>query len=143
MSALTNYAENLLIDWWYRGQTRSAPSTRRFRLYTAAPGEAGGGTEVSGGSYAPVSVTCNATNWTATNGGTGATSSGTGGQTENVNAITFPAPSGANWGTVSHMATDDNSTNILEYAALTTPRVIDDGDAAPEFAAGAYTFTLA
>jgi hypothetical protein len=142
MSALTNYAENLIIDWWYRGQTRSAPTTRRFRLYTAAPGETGGGTEVTGGNYAPVSVTANATNWAATNGGTGTTSSGTGGETSNLVAITFPAPT-ANWGAVTHMATDDGSTNILEYAALTASRTINNGDAAPEFAIGAYTFTIA
>jgi hypothetical protein len=142
MSSLTNYAENYLIDWYYRGQTRTQIATRRFRLYTANPGETGGGTEVTGGSYAAVSVTANATNWAATNGGTGTTSSGTGGQTSNLTAITFPAPT-ANWGTVTGMATDDNSTNMLEYGTLTTPRVINNGDAAPSFPIGSYTFTFA
>lgn len=142
MANLTNYAENLLIDWWFRGQSRTAPSTRRWRLYTANPGETGGGTEVAGGSYAPVSVVCNATNWSATNGGTGTTSSGTGGQTSNLAAITFPAPT-ANWGTITGIASDDNSTNMLEYGTLTTPRTVNNGDAAPEIPISSLSFTLA
>ncbi|MFN9577281.1 MAG: hypothetical protein ACK53T_17645 [Planctomycetota bacterium] len=142
MANWTDYSENQLIDWYYRGQTRTAPTTRRFRLYTAAPGETGGGTEVSGGSYAAVSVTCNATNFAATQGGTSATSTGTGGQTNNVAAITFAAPT-ANWGTVTHTACDDGGANLLEYGTLTTARTINNGDAAPVFAAAAWTFTIA
>jgi len=142
MANLTNYAENYFIDWYYRGQTRAQITTRRFRLYTANPGEAGGGTEVTGGAYAPVAVVCNATNFAATQGGTAATSSGTGGQTSNLGAITFPAPT-ANWGTVTGVATDDNGANMLEFSALTTPRVVNNGDAAPSFPIGSYTFTAA
>jgi hypothetical protein len=141
MSSLTNYAENYLVDWYYRGQTRTQITTRRFRLYTANPGETGGGTEVSGGSYAAVSVTCNASNFAATNGGTGSTSSGTGGLTSNLGAITYPAPT-ANWGTITGMATDDGGSNMLEYGTLTTPRVVNNGDAAPNFPIGNFTFTI-
>jgi hypothetical protein len=105
-------------------------------LYTAAPGETGGGTEVTGGSYARVAVPPADANWAAPSGGNGVTS--------NVNAATFPAPT-ANWGVVTHTAEVDRSAagNIEMYGALTTPKTINNGDAAPSFASSAFAVTFA
>ena len=105
-------------------------------LYTAAPGETGGGTEVTGGSYARVAIAPADANWAATSGGNGLTS--------NVADATYPAPTAA-WGTVTHMSVLDRLTvgNFLVYGALTTSRIINSGDAAPKFAATALTVTVA
>ena len=147
MSNLTNYAENKVIDALMRGQSLGAPATLYFALLTAASNaEAGTVTEVSGGSYARVGVTASTTNFAGTqSAGSTTASSGTGGQTSNNGAITFPAPSGANWGTVTHWAIYDASTsgNAWVVASLTTPKTINDGDAAPSFAIGAMTLTAA
>jgi hypothetical protein len=144
MAALSDYLENKLIDFLLRGQTFTAPTTVYVGLLTAAPSDTGGGTEVSGGSYARVSVASSLANWAGTqSSGSTAASSGTGGTTSNNNAITFPAPT-ASWGVVTHMAVYDASTagNLLFYAALGTSKTINNGDAAPSFAAAQLTFQL-
>lgn len=144
MSNMSDFLENELIDHLFRGGAYTAPATLYFALFTAAPSDAGGGTEVTGGSYARVAVTPNSTNFANTqNSGTGA-STGTGGQTSNLTAITFPAPT-ANWGVVTHFGVFDASTsgNLLAHAALTASKTVNNGDAAPSFGAGAFTFTFA
>lgn len=146
MSSLSDYLENKLVDHVLRGQTLTPPATLYVALFTAAPSDAGGGTEVSGGAYARVTVTGSLANWAGTqSAGSTTASTGTGGQTSNNAAVTFPAPSGANWGAVTHFGIFDASTagNLLFWAALTTPKTINDGDAAPSFAAGALTVTFA
>jgi hypothetical protein len=144
MSALTNYAENMIVDHRYRGRTWTKPTAIWFALFTAMPGEAGGGTEVTGGSYARVNLAPSNTNYTATQGGTSGDSSGTSGQTTNAVAITFPAPT-ANWGTVIGMAEMDASTagNMWLYAPLTVNKTVNNGDPAPSFPIGAYASTVA
>lgn len=144
MAALSNYLENGIIDWLLRGQTFTPPATVYVALLTAAPSDAGGGTEVSGGSYARVSVTSNMTNWAGTqSAGSTTASSGTGGTTSNNGTITFPTPT-ANWGTVTHFALYDASTsgNLLIWAALTASKTVNNGDAAPSFAAASLTFQI-
>ena len=145
MSAATDYLENKIIDWLLRGQSFTPPATVYVGLFTAAPSDSGGGTEVSGGSYARVGVGSSLANWAGTqSAGSTTASSGTGGQTSNNGAITFPAPT-ANWGTVSHFGLFDASTagNLLLQAALTDPKTINNGDPAPAFAIGTLTLTLA
>jgi hypothetical protein len=112
-------------------------------LLTAAPTDAGGGTEVSGGSYARVPVASTLANWAGTqSAGSTTSSSGTGAQTSNNAAITFPSPTG-NWGVVSHFGIYDSLTsgNLLYWAALTASKTVNNGDAAPSFAIGALTIT--
>lgn len=105
-------------------------------LFTAAPSDSGGGTEVSGGSYARVAVAPADANWSAPDA--------TGGLTDNVAAITFPAPT-ANWGQATHFGIFDRATggNLLIWGALTTPKTINNGDPAPSFPIGALDITLA
>lgn len=144
-TALSNFWENELIDHLFRARSYTAPTDIYFALYTAAPGETGGGTEVSGGSYARVQVACGFANFEGTGGETtNADSAGTGGATQNRNAITFPAPS-ANWGVASHFAGLDASTsgNFYFYGALAAAKTINNGDPAPSFAAGDFDFSLA
>lgn len=142
MAALSDYLENKILDHVLRAVSYTAPATTYVALLTAAPSDSGGGTEVSGGSYARVGVTSGSGGWTNTqNSGTGA-SSGTDGTIENAATISFPTPS-AGWGTVTHFGVYDASTsgNLLFYAALTASKTINSGDSV-SFAAGALSLQI-
>lgn len=144
MSAMSDYLENKLVDLLFRAQALSAPSTLYIGLLTAAPSDSGGGTEVSGNSYARVAVTSSLANWAGTqSAGSTTASSGTGGQTSNNASITFPTPSG-NWGTVSHFGIYDASSsgNLLFHGALAVAKTINQGDTV-SFPAGSLTVTFA
>lgn len=139
MSAKSDYIENKIIDWFFRAQAFTPPATMYVGLLTSAPSDSGGGTEVSGGSYARVAVTSSLTNWAGTQAsGSTVASSGTSGTTSNNSPISFPAPT-ANWGTVSHFGLYDASSggNLLWWGSLTQAKTINNGDAAPSFAAAA------
>jgi hypothetical protein len=121
-----------------------ALQTYYVALFTANPSDTGGGTEVSGGSYARVALTLSLANMAGTQAAASTTaSSGTSGTTSNNNTITFPSPT-ANWGTVTGMALMDAATggNMHVFAALTTSKTVNNGDAAPTFAAAALTIQL-
>lgn len=133
MSAMSDYLEGQLRAHIFRTATFAKPTDLTFHLYTAAPGEAGGGTEVAGGGYAPVSRPPADANWTA--------ASATDGLTDNAAAITYPAPS-ANWGVISHTAVKDQSANFLFHGALDTPKTVNNGDPAPSFPIGAFNVTF-
>lgn len=142
-TAMSDYLENKLVDAFLRATAYTMPATTYVALATSTGSDSACGTEVSGGSYARVSVTSSTTNWANTQAsGTGA-STGTGGTTSNSNAITFPAPT-ANWGTVTEVCVFDASTagNLLFRTALTVSKTVNNGDAAPSFAAGALTFQI-
>jgi hypothetical protein len=111
VSALSDYLEQALINHIFRGTAYTGPGTVYVALYTAAPSDSGGGTEVSGGAYARQAITSNTTNWSAP---------GTGGTSSNNNAITFPTAT-ASWGTITHIGILDASSggNLLMHAALT------------------------
>jgi hypothetical protein len=143
-TAMTDYLENKFADHLFRTTTFTQPTTLAVALYTAAPGETGGGTEVSGGSYARVSNNPANANWNGTHGNTTGASSGTGGQVTNAGTLTFPTPT-ANWGTITHFGLLDATSagNLLSYGALTNAKTVNNGDPAPSFQATALSFTFA
>jgi hypothetical protein len=114
MSSFADYLENKLLDHVFGGTAYSAPGTLYAALFTAAPTDAGGGTEVTGGSYARAAITNNTTNFPNASGG--AKSNGT--------AITF-ATATADWGTVTAIGIMDASTsgNLLGWATITSQSV--------------------
>jgi hypothetical protein len=65
----SNFLENELLDHVLSAATYTPPATVYVGLFTAAPTDAGGGTECSAGNYARKDVTNNATNWPAASGG--------------------------------------------------------------------------
>lgn len=134
MSQMSDYLESAIINHLFRGSAFSAPTTLYVALYTTDPTDAGGGVEVSGGSYARVAVTCNTTNWSAP---------GTSGTTSNSNAITFPAAT-ANWGTIGAMAFFDAASggNMLVWLDISPGVAVNSGQTA-SFAAGALSVTAA
>lgn len=136
MSAKSDFLEQKLIDHVYNQVSYAATVTTYVALFTAAPGETGGGTEVSGGAYARVLVNPNsgiAPKWNlaVADGGSG------GYLVDNANDITFPTAT-ANWGTVTHVATKDAAAagNFLHYGALTASKTVNTDDIF-KFAAGA------
>lgn len=141
---MSDYLENKVVDWLLRGQAFTAPATVWVGLTTTACSDSATGTEVTGGSYARVSVTSSLANWAGTqSAGSTTASSGTGGVTSNNGTITFAAPT-ANWGTVGHVIIMDASSggNMLFCIALTASKAVNNGDAAPRFNAGALTLTF-
>lgn len=126
MSAMSNYLEQKIADHVMNKVAYTSPDTY-LALYTAAPGETGGGTEVSGGSYAR--ELCDE------NGGSSPTwdlavSNGSGGYlVDNGADITFTQATG-DWGTVTDMAIHDAVTagNMLLYATLSASKTVNSGD---------------
>lgn len=146
MAAMSDKLENSFIDWFFRGQALgitgasagagTGPTNLYVGLLTAAPSDTGGGTEVTGGSYARVTVASSLANWAGTQAAASTTAStGTSGTTSNNGAITFPAPT-ANWGSVTHLGIYDASSsgNLLYWSPLTVSKTVNNGDAAPSFA---------
>lgn len=144
MSAMSDFLENALIDQIFRGQSAPTTSTLYISLYTAAPSDSGGGTELSGNGYARVSVTSSLANWAGSQStGSTAASSGTGGATSNNVDITFPEPT-SSWGQVQAFGVHDASTggNILFHGSLTINKTINEGDTVT-FPAGSLVVTFA
>ena len=144
MSAMSDFLENSLVDQIFRGKTAPTTSTLYISLYTAAPSDVGGGTELTGAGYARVAVTSSLTNWAGTqSSGSTVASTGTGGGTSNNIAITFPEPT-AGWGQVQAFGVHDASTggDLLFHGSLTINKTINEGDTVT-FPAGSLAVTFA
>ena len=134
--AKSDFLENEIIKHIFRTGSFTKPTALYVALFTAAPSDAGGGTEVttSATNYARVDHPPLDANWAAT--------SGTDGKTSNATAITFGVPSG-NWGQVTHFALFSAVTggNMLYWGALTDPKNVNTGDPAPVFPIGSLQIT--
>lgn len=142
--ALTDYAENKIVDATLRGQAIGTPATWYVALYTVCPTDSTAGTEATGVNYARVAVTAGLTQWAGTQAAASTTaSSGTGGTTSNNAAISFAVPGAGGWGTVVCWGITDASTagNIWIFSALTVSKTINEGDTV-SFAAGSATFQI-
>ena len=113
MAALANYSEKLLLDFLMTSGSATRPTAWYVALYTAAPNDAGGGTELSGDGYTRQAVT-----WFTANGGSWGT-------------ITHLGI----WDASS-------SGNFLWHGALSASKTVADGDTI-DFAAGNIDLTLA
>jgi hypothetical protein len=120
----------------FRTGSFTKPTVLGVALFTVTPSDSGGGTEVSGGSYARVDRPPLDANWTA--------ASGTDGATDNAAAITFPTPT-ANWGTIVAFGIFDATSggNLLVWGPITPNKTVNNGDPAPSFAIGALDVTIA
>ena len=128
MAALSDHSENLLLNYLMTAGSVTRPTNWYLALFTAAPNDAGGGTEVSTGGYSRQSM---------------AFSTSSSGTTSNTGAISFTA-SGANFGTVTHVGIFDASSsgNLLWHGAMTASKTVEDGDTIT-FAIGNIDLTLA
>jgi len=143
--SLNDYSENKIADHVFRGTALSetVPASYYVALFTTSCTDAAVGTEVTGGSYARVAIARSQAAWNGTHGNATGASSGTGGTISNAGTLTFPVPT-ANWGSVTAFGVLDASTagNPIVCTDLTTPKTINNGDAAPAFAIGALTIQI-
>jgi hypothetical protein len=109
---LSNYLENKLIDHFLGTTTYTKPSAVYVALYTVAPNDAGGGTEVTGGSYARQTATFTAAS-------SGATSNDA-----NIDFTGMPAATVVAIGVFDALT----SGNLLLHGTLTTNKTTDAGD---------------
>lgn len=111
--SFSNTYETNVLTWTFTANAVTRPTAWYIGLFTAAPGEAGGGTEVSGGSYVRKAVTFTVSGNTASNSAN----------------VEFDVAT-ASWGTITHVAVFDASTagNQIAYAALSTAKTIGSGD---------------
>jgi hypothetical protein len=109
---LSNYLENKVLDHFLGTTAYTMPTTVYIALYTAAPNDAGGGTEATGGSYARQAAT-----FSAASGG--ATSNAT-----NVDFASMPAA------TIVAIGVHDaiTSGNLLVWGTLSSNKALDAGD---------------
>ena len=128
MAALSNFAENEMLDHMLGTGAYTAPSNVFLSLWTSDPTDAGSGNELSGSGYARQDI-----NFGASSGGV-ATSSG---------VVTFPTSTGS-WGTITHIGihTAGSSGDLLFHGALTASKAIGSGDVM-QIANGAITITAA
>ena len=106
--SLTNYGEDKMLTLF------KDAGPYYLALFTVAPGERGGGTEVSGGAYARQKVTFG---------------NASGGSISNSSPIEFPTATGS-WGTAVAWGLFDavSSGNMIWYGNITTPKELLAGD---------------
>ena len=113
--SFSNFLETEILDHVFGAAAYTAPGTMYLALYTTAPGEAGGGTEVSasGTAYARQSVAFTVSGNTASN----------------TSAVEYPTATD-DFGTVTHVGVMDalTSGNLMAYAALASSKTIATGD---------------
>lgn len=111
--SLTNTFETRTLQWLFTTGAVTRPTTWYVALFTSAPSDVGGGTEVSGGAYVRKSVTFTVSGDTASN----------------TAAVEFDAAT-ASWGLITHAAIFDSASggNMIAYASLTTAKQIDTDD---------------
>jgi hypothetical protein len=122
MAHFTDYLEQKVLEYVFRGQPFAQPSALYVGLFTVLPtSDAGtGGTEVSGGGYQRMSLGTLSSAWTAWTAASGI---------RNAADISFPQATTA-WGTVVGMGIWDAATggNLLAFAAFTTGKPVNSGD---------------
>ena len=119
-SEFSTFIENELYDHLFRNASYTGPATVYAALFdlTASLANLEAGTltgEIAGNGYARTAITM------------GAPTAGLG---SNSVAVTFPAASGGNWGTIRYMAIMDAATagNVLTYTQLDADVVINNGN---------------
>lgn len=114
MDAKSNYLEDAILNHVLRNVALTSPTTIYLALYTVAPTDTGGGTQVTGGSYARQVITFSAPS---------------SGVSTNSGAVTFPQASAA-WGTIVAMGVFDavSGGNLLYHGTLATSKVVGIND---------------
>jgi hypothetical protein len=130
----SNYLANQINDAVHGAVAYTAPATLYFALFTVTPTATGGGTEVTGGSYARVAVTNNLTNFPSSSGGV----------KKNGASVTFAAPT-ADWGVCTALVEFDASSggNMITVEIFATPVTVLNGSPALVLPINSITYTEA
>jgi len=112
--SLSNTYETHVLNYVFKTTSLSRPTAWYLALYTGAPSDAGGGTEVSGNGYVRRTAAWSVSGNTATNSG----------------AIEYPACTGSAWGTVTHIGvhTASSGGDLIVHSSLTTSKAVAVGD---------------
>jgi len=120
MAELSTYAENAIVNWLRGATTMPAETAAYVALFTADGGLEAGTMD---------NEVPNANAYARTAAAIGVAADGVG---TNAAAITFPAASGGNWGTITHAALVDDNTwgggNVIMHSALAVNVTVNDGD---------------
>ncbi len=120
MAGMSDYLEDAVLTHIFRNTNYTRPANIYVALFTAAPSDSGGGTEVSGGSYARQAVATGASSgWSAPSGGA----------VSNSSDINFPQAT-ASWGMVTAVGLFDASSsgNLLFLGNLAASKAVDIDD---------------
>lgn len=109
---LSNYLESKLLDHFLGTTAYTMPTTVYVGLYTVVPTDAGGGTQVTGGSYARQTAAFSAA------------ASGTTSNTANIDFAGMPAATTVAIGVFDAIT----SGNLLLWGTLTANKTTDAGD---------------
>lgn len=122
---LTDVAESLVLDWINKVGTVTQPPGLKVRLMTAPGDDATAGTEVTGGTYAPATVTLSAAS---------------SGATSNSATLSFTGMPAC---TVTDVEIWDTSgtPRRLWYGPLTASKTVNSGDTF-EIASGSLTLSI-
>lgn len=126
MSGFSNYLENATLNHIFGTVPYTKPANVFLALYTSAPSDSGGGTEVSGSGYSRKSVTF---------------ATVIDGAIASSNVVSY-TPAGGNYGTIVATALFDAATggNMLTWDTI-TPVTLNIGDTL-SFAVGSVIVSL-
>jgi hypothetical protein len=132
---ISGYLRDALISHVFRSTPLAKPTSIWLALYTAPPTAAGGGAEVTGGSYARVQCGPGDLAWAGPTAGNGVATS--------LIDFVFPTPT-ADWGNVVAWGIHDAASggNLLIFSTVTASTFVASGSN-PRFVAGALTATFA
>jgi len=127
MSAFSNYLEQKILELVFKNLSYGPLANVWVALYSVAPSDSGGGTELSGGGYLRVSTA--PAGWTVTVGAL-----------TNASDIVF-ATASATWNIVAAGIFDASTGGNLLFHGGVTPTTINSGGQA-RFVAGQLNMTL-
>lgn len=133
----SDYLESLVLNHLFRDGAFVQPASLYLAAFTAAPGDAGGGTEVAGNDYERVEIPLTNAAWNAPG------DSGAAKLIDNINAAIYPQADPAGYGTVVAVALFDDPVagNLWIYGNLNSSKLVQAADIL-QFAAGQIDITL-
>lgn len=123
-TAASDYLENKLLDHALGVAAFTMPTLHKVHLYTVAPTDAGGGTEVQGGGYLAQTVAFGAAS---------------GGSASNFALVNFGTAT-ADWGAIVAVAIKSGA-NFLFLGAMEESKIVKNGDSF-DFPIGTLTVQL-
>jgi hypothetical protein len=116
---LSDAGEALVRRWLFSDSPAPRPTGWFLALYTAAPGDGGGGIELAGAGYARQAIAFDAEG------------------AANAGEVVF-GPAAADWGAVTHGAVFDDVGRFLAWTALAAAIAVPNGESL-RFPAGSIT----
>lgn len=113
----SNFLEEAILNYFFRGQAVSRPTNLYLALYKTNPTDSDTGSEVTGGGYARQVVSF-----------TAPSQQGDRGTITNANAVEFSQATG-DWGEFAYFGVRDakDGGNLLVYGTFNKPQTVNEG----------------